>query len=248
MVVKTINANGDTVRLPLTISFLMSGSARVTMDEEKRRNKDIVLRDDSPVRKERYNEADKWVLVAGLDLDKDAQLAHQDKTQANIKFGLEGNHEAVIKFSPFEIDFRRDGNSHVKFNERGWLNMEHWRPKIENKEGEEAAEDESTWWDESFGGNTDSKPRGPESVAMDITFHGYEHVFGIPEHTGPLSLKQTRGGDGNYAEPYRMYNADVFEYILDSPMTLYGAIPFMQAHRKGSNSCCKAFISASEGN
>jgi alpha 1,3-glucosidase len=26
----------------------------------------------------------------------------------------------------------------------------------------------------------------------------------------------------------------VFEYELDSPMTLYGAIPFMQAHRKGS--------------
>jgi len=31
-----------------------------------------------------------------------------------------------------------------------------------------------------------------------------------------------------------MYNADVFEYELDSPMTLYGAIPFMQAHRKDS--------------
>jgi alpha 1,3-glucosidase len=43
-----------------------------------------------------------------------------------------------------------------------------------------------------------------------------------------------RGGDGNYDEPYRLYNADVFEYEMDSPMTLYGAIPFMQAHRKGS--------------
>ena len=43
-----------------------------------------------------------------------------------------------------------------------------------------------------------------------------------------------RGGDGNYNEPYRLYNADVFEYELDSPMTLYGSIPFMQAHRKGS--------------
>lgn len=43
-----------------------------------------------------------------------------------------------------------------------------------------------------------------------------------------------RGGDGNYNEPYRLYNADVFEYEMDSPMTLYGAIPFMQAHRKGS--------------
>lgn len=31
-----------------------------------------------------------------------------------------------------------------------------------------------------------------------------------------------------------MYNLDVFEYVLDSPMTLYGNIPFMQAHRKDS--------------
>jgi alpha 1,3-glucosidase len=29
-------------------------------------------------------------------------------------------------------------------------------------------------------------------------------------------------------------NADVFEYELDSPMTLYGSIPFMQAHKKDS--------------
>lgn len=31
-----------------------------------------------------------------------------------------------------------------------------------------------------------------------------------------------------------MYNTDVFEYDMNSPMTLYGAIPFMQAHRKNS--------------
>jgi alpha 1,3-glucosidase len=47
-------------------------------------------------------------------------------------------------------------------------------------------------------------------------------------------LTSNRGGDGNYNEPYRLFNADVFEYELDSPMTLYGSIPFMQAHRKGS--------------
>lgn len=44
-----------------------------------------------------------------------------------------------------------------------------------------------------------------------------------------------RGGSGNFDEPYRLYNSDVFEYELDSPMTLYGAITFMQAHRKGSS-------------
>ena len=52
--------------------------------------------------------------------------------------------------------------------------------------------DESTWWEESFGGNTDSKPKGPESIGLDITFPGYEHVFGIPMHAAPLSLKETR--------------------------------------------------------
>jgi len=32
-------------------------------------------------------------------------------------------------------------------------------------------------------------------------------------------------------EPYRLYNTDVFEYELDSPMALYGAVPFMTAKR-----------------
>ena len=247
VILKTLSANGETARFPITVSFLKSGAARVAIDEEKRQNKDIELRHNSVVRKERYNEADKWAVVGGLDLDKDAKITHQDKAQINVKYGKDL--EAVIKLSPFEVDFRRDGHSHIKFNDGGLLNMEHWRAKIDKPESDksesdkpeteesdnEDADDESTWWDESFGGNTDSKPRGPESVAMDISFTGYEHVYGIPEHTGPMSLKQTRGGDGNYNEPYRMYNSDVFEYILDSPMTLYGSIPFMQAHRKDSS-------------
>lgn len=54
--------------------------------------------------------------------------------------------------------------------------------------------------------------------------------------TCPLydTLILCRGGSGNYEDPYRLYNSDVFEYEMDSPMTLYGAIPFMQAHRKDS--------------
>ncbi|CAI6096275.1 unnamed protein product [Clonostachys chloroleuca] len=245
VILKTINSEGATERFPLTVTFHKSGTARVTVDEEKRQKKEITLRHDSQARKERYNDAEKWVVVGGVDKDENAKISHQDKDQVNINYGPDSKFEAVIRLSPFEVDFRRDGDSHVKFNDNGLFNMEHWRPHIENpapKEGEEATqvevaqkEDESTWWDESFGGNTDSKPRGPESVALDISFPGYEHVYGIPEHTGPMSLKQTRGGDGNFEEPYRLYNSDVFEYILDSPMTLYGSIPFMQAHRKGSS-------------
>nr|GFD59867.1 probable glucan 1,3-alpha-glucosidase [Tanacetum cinerariifolium] len=80
----------------------------------------------------------------------------------------------------------------------------------DKNEGQAAAgEDEGTWWDESFGGNTDTKPRGPEAVALDISFPGYEHVYGLAEHTSPLNLKETRGGNDQYTEPYRLYNSDV---------------------------------------
>ncbi|KAF1817541.1 glycoside hydrolase family 31 protein [Eremomyces bilateralis CBS 781.70] len=244
-VVKTISRTGDSVRLPLTVTFLESGTARVTIDEEKRQKGDIVLRHGSKARKERYNEAERWTITGGLTPNKGAALSSDIQHGATkVHFGPEGKFEAIITHAPFSLDFRRDGTSHILFNSRGLMNVEHWRTKQEAPpEGESSAaeadpavppEDESTWWDESFGGNTDSKPRGPESVGLDITFSGYEHVYGIPEHASSMSLKQTRGGDGNYKEPYRMYNSDVFEYELDSPMTLYGAIPFMQAHRKDS--------------
>lgn len=233
---------GESVRLPITISFLESGSARVTIDEEKRQKGEIELRHDSKARKERYNEAANWAIVGGLTLSKDAEYQKYPGV-SHITYGPEGKFKAEVTHAPFAIDFKRNDETQIKFNDRGLMNVEHWRPKIEKpekKEGEEettevqTGEDEGTWWDESFGGNTDSKPRGPESVALDITFPGYEHVFGIPEHAGPLSLKQTRGGEGNHNDPYRLYNADVFEYIMDSEMTLYGAIPFMQAHRAAS--------------
>jgi alpha 1,3-glucosidase len=245
-VLKTTNTNGETVRLPITISFLESGSARVTIDEQKRQKGEIELRHNSAARKERFNEAEAWAIVGGLELSKTATESREDK-KSTVTYGPDGKFEAVVTFAPFSIDFKRDSVTEIKLNDRGLLSMEHWRPKIEKaepekKEGEEETpaaevqrgEDESTWWEETFGGNTDSKPKGPESVALDITFPGYEHVFGIPEHAGSLSLKETRQGSGNHQDPYRLYNSDVFEYILDSPMTLYGSIPFMQAHRKDS--------------
>ncbi|KAI1266540.1 glycoside hydrolase family 31 protein [Xylariaceae sp. FL1019] len=246
-VLKTIDGEGNTVELPLTVAFHTSGTARVTLDEKRRQDRDIELRHNSPARKERYNEAGKWALVGGTTVDTHAKIAHVGKTGMKILYGPDLSFEADINYSPYSIEFKRGGSSQLKLNDRGLINMEHWRPKIEReapKEGEGEAEekqgedvegeDESTWWEESFGGNKDSKPRGPESVALDITFFGYEHVYGVPEHAGSLSLKETRGGDGAHSEPYRLYNSDVFEYILDSPMTLYGAIPLMQAQRKDS--------------
>ncbi|GLI74969.1 glucosidase II [Penicillium ochrochloron] len=233
VLVKSISAT-EKAHLPLTLSFLESGAARLLVDEERRLKGDIEIRHGSKVNKKRYDEAEKWVIVGGLDTSKSATLDAQSVTGfTKVLYGPEDKFEAIIRHAPFEVEFQRDGQTHIQLNHQGFLNMEHWRPKVEGKE-EESGEDESTWWEESFGGNTDSKPRGPESVGLDISFPGYNHVFGIPEHADSLSLKETRGGSGNHNNPYRMYNSDVFEYELDSPMTLYGSIPFMQAHRKGS--------------
>lgn len=193
-IIKTVIPGGEQVRLPLTISFLRSGTARVTVDEEKRQKGDIVLRHDSKARKERYNEAADWAIVGGLELDKAAVLAEEQKDGYTIvRYGPGQKLEAVIRHQPFAMDFKRDDETHVRFNERNLINMEHWRTKVEGEaEKTPESEDQSTWWEETFGGNTDSKPKGPESVGLDITFPGYEHVFGIPEHAGPLSLKETR--------------------------------------------------------
>ena len=188
------------VRLPLTITFLESGAARVIVDEERRQTGDIELRHGSEARKERYNEVSKWALVGGLDPNQ-AVKGTLSQEATTVTYGPDNTYQAVVHHFPFAIDFFRGDQIHVKLNGKGFLNYEHWRPKVEKekKEGEgeestttEVGEDESTWWEETFGGNTDSKPKGPESVGIDITFPGYEHVFGIPGHTGPLSLKQTR--------------------------------------------------------
>ena len=51
--------------------------------------------------------------------------------------------------------------------------------------------DPEGWWEETFKSHTDSKPRGPEAIAFDLTFPGFNHVYGIPEHATSLSLKPT---------------------------------------------------------
>ena len=189
------------MRLPLTIAFLESGAARVTVDEEKRAKGDIELRHESKASKGRCNIAEKWAIVGGLSKNRGAALEGTSESgTTRVTFGKDGAHEALVRHSPFGIVFSRNGEKQIVMNGQGLMNVEHWRPKIEKeqKEGEEGeavqekSEDESTWWEESFGGHTDSKPRGPESVAMDVTFPGYEHVYGIPEHSGPMSLRQTR--------------------------------------------------------
>jgi Glycosyl hydrolases family 31/Galactose mutarotase-like len=82
-------------------------------------------------------------------------------------------------------------------------------------------------WEEKFGQHVDHKRNGPTSVGSDITFPQSKFLFGLPEHASSTALKRTTGEGAEYEHPYRLYNLDVFEYDLDVPMALYGAVPLL---------------------
>ena len=90
--------------------------------------------------------------------------------------------------------------------------------------------DREGMWEEKFGSHHDSKPHGPMSVGMDVTFPNSKHIFGIPEHASSTILQATQGDGAHYKEPYRLYNLDVFEYELDETMALYGEVPLIVSH------------------
>ncbi|XP_069016552.1 neutral alpha-glucosidase C, partial [Embiotoca jacksoni] len=86
--------------------------------------------------------------------------------------------------------------------------------------------DTDSLWRETFRQFVDVKANGPSSIGADICLHGFKHVYGLPEHSDHLQLKDTRDG-----EPYRLYNLDVFAYDLHSRLGLYGSVPLMVAHQ-----------------
>ncbi|XP_015603638.1 neutral alpha-glucosidase AB [Cephus cinctus] len=154
-----------------------------------------------------------------------------------------GQNKVVLYAKPFRVDLYSDDQLVISANARGLMRFEHLRTKPEPKAEpqEEVAEVEVPEpqfpgdgadsdpgaWEENFKSHHDSKPFGPEAIAMDFSFPGAENAYGIPEHADSLALKSTK-----QADPYRLYNLDVFEYEVNEAMSLYGAIPVLYAHGK----------------
>ncbi|XP_032796469.2 neutral alpha-glucosidase AB isoform X2 [Daphnia magna] len=179
------------------------------------------------------------------------KITEQSSDSISLSFG--GTGKAILLVKPFRLDVYDGDQLVISVNARGLLNFEHQRVRKSNEAGrnEEPSsepaeeemkaeaetkhpdekpveeEEEPGLWEETFKSHVDSKPYGPTSVGVDISFPGSRHVYGIPEHADTFALKQTRNGD-----PYRLYNTDVFEYELYNPMALYGAVPFMMAKRQ----------------
>ncbi|KAG5518690.1 hypothetical protein PMAC_002659 [Pneumocystis sp. 'macacae'] len=227
IILKISRSEMQTIHLPLSISFLKTGAVRVKIDELQRQMGNIDIPNNN-IRKERYNETEKWTIASNFDFDLTVQNYSRESTLTIIKYGKDQELELKITHEPFKISFYRNGNLEILFNEHGYLNFDHWRPRPTEYSDNSETSDFYGMWEESF------NEIGPESVALDITFVDYEHVYGIPEHSSSFSLKETRGENRSYNEPYRLFNTDVFEYESDSSATLYGSIPFMYAHKKNS--------------
>ncbi|EJT96934.1 alpha-glucosidase [Dacryopinax primogenitus] len=232
------------VRFSLRVDVLHDGLFRIRMDEVDGLKK-------------RYDEASKWALVGEPELGSAQWSKGEKEISAVTRTGGE-RVELKIEYSPLKVGMWISGKEVIALNGRGLLHMEHFRTKeepaaessVESSSGEEEqtvlepakpterptawfeGAEEDAYWSESFGGNTDSKPKGPESLSLDITFPLAQHLYGIPEHAAPLSLPTTQPPETRYNEPYRLYNLDVFEYLPDSPMALYGSIPLLHAHSK----------------
>ena len=84
---------------------------------------------------------------------------------------------------------------------------------------------------EHHNGHTDLARRGPSSVGLDVSVGGETHMYGLPERAEGYNLQVTvdRETGAAVAEPYRLWNLDVFEYEAGHPMPLYGAVPFLLA-------------------
>eukprot|EP00884_Botryococcus_braunii_P010406 jgi/Botrbrau1/19367/Bobra.0338s0002.1 len=133
-----------------------------------------------------------------------------------------GAYDIFLDYKPFKITVIREQTAVLVFNSQNLFEFEHHRVKQEG--------DPEAWWQETFKGHVDSKPKGPEAISFDLTFLGFKHVYGLPERATSLALKPT-AGEGITSEPYRLYNLDVFEYEHESPFGLYGSIPLVLAHK-----------------
>ncbi|XP_044751418.1 neutral alpha-glucosidase AB [Coccinella septempunctata] len=155
-----------------------------------------------------------------------------------------GDNKAVLKAKPFKVEFYKDGTLVAVVNGRGLFTIEHFRTKNVQVDGEEnqLQQEDPGAWEENFKSHHDSKPRGPEGISLDITFPGAVRSYGLPQHADRLSLRTTGPGG---LDPYRFYNLDVFEYLVDSTMALYGSIPVVYAH-SSSNTVGAFWLNPSE--
>ncbi|KAM4829657.1 neutral alpha-glucosidase C isoform 5-T6 [Thomomys bottae] len=144
-----------------------------------------------------------------------------------------------ILANPFKIELISEKEVVISINSLGQLYFEHLQiPRKQRattekqEEGSADASQESQedlgLWEEKFGNFVDVKANGPTSIGLDFSLHGFEHLYGIPQHAESHRLKNTKDGDA-----YRLYNLDIYGYQIYSKTGIYGSVPYLLAHKLG---------------
>ncbi|XP_054572293.1 neutral alpha-glucosidase C isoform X1 [Eptesicus fuscus] len=149
-----------------------------------------------------------------------------------------GDLKCHITANPFKVDLVSKEEVVMSINALGQLYFEHLQIPLKQRatrEKENASIDTSQknqedlgLWEEKFGKFVDVKVNGPASIGLDFSLHGFEHLYGIPQHAESHQLKNTGDEDA-----YRLYNLDVYGYEIHNKMGIYGSVPYLLAHKLG---------------
>ncbi|MES1914536.1 MAG: hypothetical protein MHM6MM_006596 [Cercozoa sp. M6MM] len=145
--------------------------------------------------------------VPGVINEELSTPARMQQRPSGFELELDDSVTAFVKTTgSFELQLLRNGDVVTSVNTRDLLMFESTRARL--------AHDDVDMWQEHF------------------DKHTVQHrVYGLPEHASSFALKDTFK---EYQEPFRLYNLDVFEYELDSPMAIYGAVPLVLAPSSSS--------------
>ena len=205
-------------------------------DSDTSNNSVVVVLQLNPFQLSLYRQEKELVRLNGQDVmhfeirrskeeeaQQSAETAPDIVDEKNEELGEEKPEKEIVGYWEDGLAIYADGTREEKPQEE----QPETEEEIKHRQLTEAALDTEGLWEESFSSHEDSKPFGPMSVGLDVSFPHSQHLYGIPEHASSAILQTTRGDDAHYKEPYRLYNLDVFEYELDETMALYGSIPFV---------------------
>ncbi|XP_038158687.1 neutral alpha-glucosidase C-like, partial [Cyprinodon tularosa] len=150
-------------------------------------------------------------------------LRVESQTKDSITLSWSSGHYKIRAWHfPLRLEILCEDEVMVTFNSKDKL----WFESLQNKPSELQEDETSSLWKETFRKFVDIKANGPSSLGADLCLHGFQHVYGLPEHPERLHLRDTSDG-----EPYRLYNLDVFAADLYCRLGLYGSVPLMVAHK-----------------
>ncbi|XP_036120392.1 neutral alpha-glucosidase C isoform X1 [Molossus molossus] len=153
-----------------------------------------------------------------------------------------GDLRCHITANPFKVDLMCKEEVVMSINSLGQLYFEHLQTPLKQRTTREKEENASIdtsqenqedlgLWEEKFAEFVDVKVNvstGPASIGLDFSLHGFEHLYGIPQHAESHRLKNTSDED-----VYRLYNLDVYGYKIHEKMGIYGSVPYLLAHKLG---------------